>query len=306
MSYHLRIVQGSPLQVWWIDDNEAYRVGVGDPKQGIGTYFKAETGETIRDAIYRQASGYFGSNVEWPFHKTNLGPGQFYPRISRPVDEHPHDGLGWNRSAQIELNIVAIARGQLSALTRQLDRICQTVHPKDKALETFGHDIRNLLILACTEVETHWRGVLIANGAAQIGDRLKTFDYVKLNGAMKLGDYAVAFPNYPWLPPFKPFAGWGSSGKPTQELEWYDAYNAVKHDRESTFERATLLRVFEAISACAVMIAAQFGLPAGLGEGSELRSFFQFIAVPQWLLSEIYILPYESPTGEWTAVNFRF
>jgi len=60
---------------------------------------------------------------------------------------------------------------------------------------------------------------------------------------MKLDQFAVVFPNYPWLPPFKPFNGWGATGKPTQELAWYDDYNATKHDRESAFERATLCRV---------------------------------------------------------------
>jgi hypothetical protein len=306
MSYYLRIMLGAPLQVWWIDDTEARRIGAGDPKQGIGTYFKAEPGEVVWDAIYRQASGFFGPNRESPFHKTNLGPGEFYPRISRPIDQHPHDGIGWNRSAQVEADVVAMARGQLSVLARQLERICQTVHPQGKALDTFGHDTRNLLILACTEVETHWRGVLVANGAAQAGDRLSTSAYVKLNSAMKLDHYAVAFPNYPWLAPFKPYDGWGTTGKPTRELQWYDAYNAVKHDRENSFDRASLRNVFEAISACVVMIVAQFGLPAGLGRNSELRSFFQLTSVPSWALSEVYILPYESPTGEWRPANFPF
>jgi hypothetical protein len=123
---------------------------------------------------------------------------------------------------------------------------------------------------------------------------------------MKLDQFAVVFPNYPWLPPFKPFNGWGATGKPTQELAWYDDYNATKHDRESAFERATLCRVFEAISACVVMIVAQFGLPLGLGESAESRSFFQIVAVPEWPLSEVYIFPYESSTGEWAAVNFKF
>ncbi|WP_143046682.1 hypothetical protein [Bradyrhizobium erythrophlei] len=32
----------------------------------------------------------------------------------------------------------------------------------------------------------------------------------------------------------------GLHRRPSQDLEWYDAYNAVKHDRENSFERATL------------------------------------------------------------------
>ena len=242
MSYYLRTADVALSQVWWIDDTEARRIGVGDAKLIIGGYFKADPGENIWDAIYRQASGFFGPNGENPFVKTCLGPGEYYPRISRRFK-----GLTYDIIAQAERNILAISRGQLSALTRQLERICQTVHPEGKSLNTFGHDTRNLLIISCTEVETHWRGVLVANGAAQMSAHLTTSDYFKLNTAMKLDHYAVAFPNYPWLAPFKPYAGWGNTGRPTQKLPWYDAYNATKHDRENSFRRATLQHVFEAI-----------------------------------------------------------
>ena len=161
-----------------------------------------------------------------------------------------------------------------------------------------------LLILTCTEVETLWRGVLIANSAANTTDRLTTSDYVKLTRPMQLGEYAVSFPNYPWLPAFKPYEGWGGTGKPTQELKWYDAYNAVKHDRVNKFERATLGSIFEAVSSCVVMMVAQFGLPAGLGDDPQLRSFFQLASVPVWPLSEVYIFPYG--VGDWSPVDFKF
>ena len=36
-----------------------------------------------------------------------------------------------------------------------------------------------------------------------------------------------------------PFALW-EEARPTGSLAWYDAYNAVKHDRERNFSRATL------------------------------------------------------------------
>ncbi len=254
----------------------------------------------------REAYGFFGPNGENPFHETRLGPGQYYPCISRPIDRHPHDGIGWNPSGLAEPNVIAIARGQLKALIRQLEGICQTIHPEGDSLRAFGHDIRNLLILACTEVETHWRGVLVANSASQVETRLTTAVYVKLNGAMKLDHYTIAFPSYPWLPQFGPFEGWGSTGKPTQELPWYDAYNATKHDRESCFGRATLGHVFEAISACMTMLVAQFGLPFGLGKDEEFRSFFQLTGIPSWPPSDVYLYPYDSPTGEWRAVNYPF
>jgi hypothetical protein len=77
-----------------------------------------------------------------------------------------------------EKTYIASARGQLVSLKRKLETICQTVQPSEKTLDlVYGHEIRNLLILAATEVETHWRGILIANG---VSTPRNTNEYVKL------------------------------------------------------------------------------------------------------------------------------
>jgi hypothetical protein len=308
MSYYLRVVPGPQmhahqLQVWRIEGSVAVRVGITNPEHGAGTYFRAEPGETIWEAIRRQTP-WFEPDGQNPFHESVFRPGQFYPRMARPLDQHPHEAPGWSPDARIEENIVAMSRGQLTVLTRQLDRICQTVHPSKENANVFGHDIRNLLILACTEVENHWRGVLVANGVTK--DRYSTRDYVALQDAMKLNEYAVSFPNYPWLDSHRPYEGWGSSGRPTQDLGWYDAYNAVKHNRETEFARATLHNAFDAISACVIMMAAQFGLQAGLGARSEVQSFFYLSAIPTWPCSEVYIYPYGEAAGVWSPVSFGF
>jgi hypothetical protein len=266
----------------------------------VGTFFQADPGETIWDAL-RRPTPWFEPDGENPFHKTVLQPGQFYPRMARPDLARPEGTIGSNPGAADEADLIAVARGQLTTLTRQLDRICQTVHPADETLSVYGHDIRNLLILACTEVESHWRGVLIANGIKKSNNRFNTTDYVVLCEAMKLDEYAVGFPNYPWLEESSPFAGWESTGNPTQDIEWYDAYNAVKHSRETDFSRATLRYAFEAINACAIMMAAQFGLCA---LGRELLSFFHFSEIPTWPLSEIYLHPYASES--WCPVPYPF
>lgn len=306
MSYYLRSLatqNGSSAQVWKITDESAVRVGISNAEGGLGTWFKPEFGETIWDALRRQTP-WFEPEGQCPFHKMVRKPGEFYPRIARPIDQHPGEAPGLNPGARHEAAVIAIARGQLTALTRQLDRICQTVQPTPGTFTTFGHDIRNLLILACTEVESHWRGVMLANGVKK--DRLNTMDYVALKDAMRLDEYAVDFPNYPWLAPISPFAGWGSTGRPTRELGWYYAYNAVKHNREAEFERATLGHAFDAVTACAIMMASQFGIPCGLGQRSETQAFFRFSGVPTWPLSEIYIYPYGDGTSEWTGVPFPF
>ena len=251
----------------------------------------------------RRLTGWFEPGNDNPFSKTSLAPGEFYPRISRPVDQHPYDALGWNPSVNRYVNELAVARSQLNVLWRQLDRVCQTVHPIAKNFDTFGHDIRNLLILACTEVEAQWRAVLRANGYDR--ERLTTSDYVLLRDVLALETFSVRFPNFPWLDPIAPFRNWGTSN-PTKTLEWYDAYNAAKHSREIEFERASLRHVFEAVAANVVMVAAQFGLSGALPPQSELRAAFALSEVPMWPPADVYILPYDNAEGTWTAVNFDF
>jgi hypothetical protein len=299
MSYYLLPVPNCP-QVWQIEDKLAVRIDVDNPPQ-----FKAGLDETIWDVLRDRCPVWFGPDGTSLFQKVAMGPGEFHPRIWRPVwrpaaTGHPFNAPGRSLSAQQEGNTIAVKRGQLTALARQLDRICQTGQPEGQNLDAYGHDIRNLLILACTEAEDHWRGVLVANGITH--KRLSTKDYVKLREPTKLDQYAVTFPSYPWLEAFKPYEQW-SNNEPTQSLKWYDAYNAVKHDREMQFGQAAVRHVFDAISACAIMMVSQFGLHEGMGESSELRSFFYFSQMPEWPISECYLYSYGKPL---TPVRFDF
>jgi hypothetical protein len=113
-----------------------------------------------------------------------------------------------------------------------------------------------------------------------------TNDYVKLLPAMQLDQYAIQLPHYPWLPSIAPFSGWNAA-QPTQSLVWYDAYNDVKHDRESKFKRATLQHAIDAVCGCAVMISAQFGR-MGLQSRQEVGQFFSLTRFPRWSLSDCY------------------
>jgi hypothetical protein len=252
--------------------------------------------------VEKVTPGTFPSNIEvehlpgFKFFQLKLAPGEFYPRMARPSSNFVKQSPGWNPEA--DRILVATGRGQLVALREQLERIFRTIHPTNENFEAYGHDIRNVLILAATEVEAHWKGILGANGIK--GDSTK--DYVKLLRAMKLDDYAILLPGYPWLDPVRPFAGWISS-RPTQSLRWYDAYNAVKHDRETSFARATLLEALNSVCAVAVMLFAQFGKTA-FHNGQEINSFFELIEAPQWDASDVYPVPL--PGGSHTAKSFLF
>jgi hypothetical protein len=117
--------------------------------------------------------------------------------------------------------------------------------------------------------------------------------------AMKLDLYKVKLIRYPDLPECIPFWGWDPA-KPTQSLPWYDAYNSVKHDREGAFARATLEHAIEAVAACVVMLAAQFGYEKL--EQYGLKNVFQFKDIPKWEPKDWYYGPI--PQVDWQAVNY--
>lgn len=294
---------GVRTSVWEVQDNKALRLGVPNAENVKDANCVAKPGQTAIDAICELLNN--GETEKWSHWLLPLDPGHYYPRIVRPPDQHIHKFPGSAPGAHKDADAIAVAFGQLNVLTRQLAEICQTVHPTKNTLNTYGHAIRNLLILACTEVESHWRGILEENGIKK--KRYSTSDYVQILPAMHLDEYTLTFANYPWLDCRRPFQGW-SAGAPTKSLKWYDAYNAVKHDRENNFSLATLGNAFDAVGACAIMMFAQYGysIPNWLNSYSD--RFFSMRG-PVWHPSEVYTANYKnigSVNDVWTPVCYPF
>ncbi len=286
-------VAGQPRQVWLFANQTATRVGVTDPKNGPGTYFKAGPNESFEDCIRRQTPWLDPGVTEGRFHPMTLAPAEYYPRIARP-DALASAAIPWSPGVEFDKAFVAGARKQLTLLVRRLEMICQTVQPSDSTLDVYGHEIRNLLILAATEAEMHWRGILAANRPSITAFNSK--QYVKLVEPLRLTDYAVSYRDFPDLRSIAPFAGW-LRADPTKSLGWYHAYNGVKHNREAEFDRGTLRRAFEAVSACIALLIAQFG-PFALG--AELSDFVE-VEMPVWPIREMY-LP-RVIEADWTSIG---
>jgi hypothetical protein len=310
MPYYFIYDRALPVtSIWKIDDDAAMQIGVTNPQGGASTYFECDSDKTIWETLACKVPVWFGPGTEKMRYELSLAPGRYYPRIARPPHFYAEIGLGWNPDNRNAINEIAVTRGQLLALTRQLQRICYTVHPSKDTFSTFGHDIRNLLILACTEVEAHWRAVLLANGYTKPEKYLNRKDYIKLVLPMRLSEYSISFPFYPWIDPIKPFEKWSSADITSDGLNWYDAYNLVKHDRENNFKSATLENAFLAVSACAIMILAQFGDPEQIEQRSELQYFFKPENVPKWSPSEVYLYPHAihpENNSIWVPKNFSF
>jgi hypothetical protein len=255
--------------VWYVDEKSAYR------PDGSRQVAEVPPGADPLACVK-------STHPDWTFIEMKFVPGEYYPRMARTTTSNVRDSPGIHPDNENNQVLIETGLGQLVALREQLERIFRTVHPIEKNFDVYGHDIRNLLILAATEVETHWKGILKANGVNGVNTR----DYVKLLKAMKLDEYAVGLALYPWLGSIKPFGAWSSSA-PTQSLPWYDAYNAVKHDRETLFERGKLIHAIEAVCACAVITIAQFGKSV-LYNSREMLSFFHFLEAPKWDFTEMY------------------
>lgn len=283
--YVRELSQTNERQLWRVTSTTATRMGVTSPELGPGSFYEAEPGEAIWAAINRMTGWMDGLTSPRPFHRITLGPGRYYPRIARPYALMKKQMLRLPEP-QLEQRYLASASNQLDALIDSLKAICRVVQPAPATLSVYGHEIRNLLILASTEAEMHWRGVLAANGAS---DRSGTTHYVSLVEPLKLRDYRVRFHASPGIEEIGPFANWDAAA-PSQSIPWYAAYNGVKHNREFEFEKATLANAFGAIAACAVMLVAQFGEAA---LSPDVRRFMG-IAIPEWRLEEMYLMPEES------------
>ncbi|MHC2284101.1 hypothetical protein ACVME8_010771 [Bradyrhizobium diazoefficiens] len=284
---------GQPRQVWLFTDRTATNIGVTNPHGGAGTYFVADDGESIWDCIDRQTPWLKPEVIEGRFYEMKLGPAEFYPRIARPIALGVQPTL-WTPPREGEKAYVASARGQAAILVRKLELICQTVQPSNRTLRVYGHEIRNLLILAATEAEMHWRGILRTNGSRVA--KPNSNEFVKLLTPLKLAGYAVAFHDFPDIAPVRPFAGW-TPADPTNSLGWYAAYHGVKHNREEEFERGTLGDAISAVSACVALLVAQFG-PVALG--TKLSGSL-VISCPEWSIEYMYIPGVDEV--DWTPVH---
>lgn len=293
--YALSIPDHHASQVWCVEQNTAYRVGGGiDPKRSKNCFLNVDPNSSLEQQFERAFQIWRGLKL----HRLKLKPGQYFARMARPVHQHPQDH-GRFPIHGLYIDEISGALGQLISLEARLDNICQVIEPSPKNMDAFGHSIRECLLIASMEVESHWKNILRANGNTR--DKLTTADYFTVAAPLKLEDYEVAFNRFPAVGNVRPFSNW-SSTSPTKSLDFYDAYNAVKHDRERAFERGTLRLVFKAIAACLIMTVAQFGYAEVFPKNRSIVEAFRIVKKPNWSPEECYAVA----NTDWPAEEVRF
>lgn len=167
--------------------------------------------------------------------------------------------------SQIEMRL---AEQALRMLIDKLDELFLYIEPDNRCLEVYSHKTRELLILACTEVENSWKSYMDRASATPINRKtFTTKDYVKLVDKLHLRDYQFKLKAYDKVPAIRPFERWDIT-KPSTSLDWYAAYNNTKHDRTAYFSKATLWNCICAVVGNLVMHSVRFS-PMSLFEESN-------------------------------------
>ncbi|MEH0667911.1 hypothetical protein H4F04_18740 [Vibrio scophthalmi] len=183
------------------------------------------------------------------FHESCYRPGTFFPRINRDSSNlylHQISSTSFVDEVRAFYNVIDT-----------MEDIFKVVEPTRENLKTYGHRIREVLTIACTEVEYLFLQALKSNGYKD-KSQYKTTDFVSLLNVYKLSEYEVELKMHPKLGRIKPFELWDEN-KPTQSLFWYSAYNASKHDRGGSFDQASIEAMVNAIAAIHILLEAQYG-----------------------------------------------
>ncbi|WP_346400422.1 hypothetical protein [Pseudomonas syringae] len=220
--------------------------------------------------------------------KMLLQPGEYHPRVWRGVHRSAFNGYDklnpHERYSRVYMRCIVAAESLFS----EVKELFRVIEPQLENFNCFGHRIRELLILLCTEIEACWAGVLHANSMeSRAKGRFTTKNYIKVCNPLRLTEWKLKLRDYEGFE-FQPFRYWNLM-IPTSSLPWYEAYNQVKHDREGSFNLGTLHHVLQAAAALHIMQVAQFG--PGIFDilrGNRF-SIFKVVEGPIFDLSEVYL-----------------
>lgn len=173
---------------------------------------------------------------------------------------------------------------QIEIILDDLDSIFKVVSPHKNQDSVYGHAIRNVIILACTELDSRMQHILTNNAVRPIGKYFQMKDYYKLKNALRLDEYSLSFYRYGDLEVYSPFSEWEKNN----ELSWYKAYNSVKHNREDKYPDANLKNAINAIMALCIITIAQYGYRNDLWN-ERIGKIIKVEKEPIWDLGDFYL-----------------
>ena len=188
---------------------------------------------------------------------------QPYKRIARPFETPTGSFVGGqvDQSYLVQSGYATdrttFIRGY-HALESDLKRLFDYVEPDDRNLKAFSTRLYELLLRASTEFEANCKAILSANGYSRTSG-LNMNDYRRIEAATHLSGYKLRLTVWARSPrEIQPLEQW-SAGNP---LQWYQAYNDVKHNRIADFHKANLENAVDAVASLFTILFAQFNVLA--------------------------------------------
>lgn len=280
----------------------------GSPIMNFGEMTEKQIFEVVRKAHIYYSSLNEGDNYR--LKHLELDCGQYYNSIYRPIFTYDLTEV-FQDTSQNETSFAEYYKDlpinnfqkysnqlrQLEIILSDLSEVFKIIAPHHNQFSVYGHAIRNIIILACTELDARMQSILANNGVEPNGNYFEMLDYYKLNDTLKLNEYELSFYRYGDLGTFSPFSAWKNDG----QLYWYQAYNHIKHNREKHFAEAKLFYAINAIMAYAIILIAQYGYRNDLWR-ETVGKIIHIEKEPKWDLENFYI---KSPEGQ-RAVSYPF
>lgn len=140
-------------------------------------------------------------------------------------------------------------------IQKDLQKIFEYIEPSNESIHAYSYRIHELLMRTCIEIEANFKAILYENNFNTNQKKLNIDIYKKIDTTHHLSSYGVMLPIWNgetriW----KPFEAW----KANDPLDWYQNYNASKHDRHENFKRANLETLIMSVSGLLVLISSQF------------------------------------------------
>ena len=183
---------------------------------------------------------------EYPISKKeNMEIGAKYKRIWKPLMQN---------SIEKELDFTVYeayrAKRSLGILVEKLQELLLYVEPSKEGLKSYSHRARELLFLACSDLECNLKRYNFKNNE-RMNDYIQILDYIDLS------KYKLSLVGY--SNPYKccPFENWKKK-EPSKSIPWYYAYNQIKHNIDANFHLATLENCINAIAANIILFAVRY------------------------------------------------
>ena len=288
-------------------DNDCW-IPFGNPIMHFAEMTEKQIFEEVKKAHKYYSSLNEGENFRLILLK--LGYGQQFHSIYRPIFTYDLTEI-FHATTQNDITFIEFYKDlpiscfpeysnqlrQLEIILSDVAEVFKVIAPHHKQRSVYGHAIRNIIILACTELDSRMQSILADNGVRPDAKYFEMKDFYKLKEPLKLDEYELSFYRYGDLGTFSPFSTWESN----KQLPWYKAYNHIKHNREKHFTEANLFNAINAIMGYAIIIIAQYGYRNELWR-ETVGKIIQVNKEPQWQLDDFYI---KSPDSQ-RSVPFPF